>query len=142
MLHRLKLTISALIGLFMFPSFALADPADLLQNFVMPEGYSEISQNVADALLEQGGDLVLIDVRTPEEFAQGHIAGAINIPVEELREKELLPQVPSVDTPILLYCRSGRRAVKAGQLLVRNGYRHVMNFGGVLTWQFGLVGED
>lgn len=139
MLRRLKLTLSAVIGLFMFPSFALSDPADLLQDFVMPEGYSEISQNVANALIEQGGDLVLIDVRTPEEFVQGHIAGALNIPVENIREKELLPEVPSVDTPILLYCRSGRRAVNAGQLLVKNGYRHVMNFGGVITWQFGLV---
>lgn len=125
----------------MFPSFAATDNASLLQDFTMQRGYSEISQNIANALMQERKDIVVIDVRTPEEFAQGHIEGAINIPVETMKDHEQLSAVPDTSTPVLLYCRTGRRATKAGQLMVKNGYQYVMNFGGVTTWQYGLTGS-
>ena len=134
------LLLSCFIGglSFMFPSFAANTSADLLKEYTMQQGYSEISQNIANALIENKKG-VLIDVRTPEEFAEGHIEGAINIPVETIKDDELLKEVPDTKTPLLIYCRTGRRASDAGQTLVKNGYQYVVNFGGVSTWQYGLV---
>lgn len=125
----------------MFPSFAFAqaDTDTILKDFVMPNGYNEISQNIAYALLESRTDIVLIDVRTAEEFKDAHIEKALNIPLETLVEGATLAEVPDLNTPILLYCRSGRRATVAGQMLVNAGYKHVINFGGIVTWQYGTI---
>lgn len=128
-----------LIGGSMFPSFAVTENSSLLQGFTLQPGYTEIAQNLANALIEERPEVVLIDVRTPAEYRSGHISGALNIPLETLREHELLTAVPDVSTPIIVYCRSGRRSTDAGQLLVKNGYQYVMNAGGVITWQYGLT---
>lgn len=77
----------------------------------------------------------LLDVRTPEEFAEGHIAGAINIDVQsddfqQLAEKEL-----SKDSPIYVYCRSGRRSLTAARILDRLGYNVVNLNGGIIKWK-------
>lgn len=77
----------------------------------------------------------LLDVRTPEEYAEGHIAGAINIDVQandfqQIAEKEL-----SKDSTILVYCRSGRRSLDAAEILTRLGYRVVNLKGGIIDWQ-------
>lgn len=138
---KLRALTAIVTGLFMFPSFAATDPAELLQEFEMQKGYSEISQNIANALIESNDKIALIDVRSPEEFREGHIDGAVNIPVENIKEHQLLDGIPT-STPLLLYCRTGRRATTAGQMLVRSGYQYVMNFGGVTTWQFGLTAGD
>lgn len=124
--------------LFMFPSFAEVNAEEQLQDFTIQPGYSEISQSIAHALMEQGVGVV-IDVRTPEEFASGHIEGALNISSDTIKEGVDLPYELKKDEPLLIYCRSGRRASMAGQILVKNGYHYVLNFGGVLTWPYGLV---
>lgn len=72
---------------------------------------------------------VWIDVRTPDEYGAGHLEGAHNIPVEEIGSR-IGALVPSKDTPVLLYCRSGRRAERARQILLGEGYTHVENRGG------------
>lgn len=77
-------------------------------------------------------DHVLIDVRTPEEFGAGHIAGAINIPVQQLEQR--LSEVPS-DKEIVVYCRSGNRSATASQILTREGYDIVYDMGGIVAWQ-------
>jgi rhodanese-related sulfurtransferase len=74
----------------------------------------------------------LIDVRTPEEFASGHIEGAINIPVQELQQR--MDEVSS-DEPVVLYCRSGNRSNQAAQILDGAGYSGVYDLGGVIAWQ-------
>ena len=73
----------------------------------------------------------LVDVRTPEEFAGGHIAGSANINVEELSQR--LSEVPK-DKPVVLYCRSGNRSAKAAQILAEAGYTEVYDLGGIQTW--------
>ncbi|MCB9450078.1 MAG: rhodanese-like domain-containing protein [Anaerolineaceae bacterium] len=75
---------------------------------------------------------VLIDVRTPEEFASGHIHGAINIPVEVIGSR--LSEVPQGE-PIVLYCRSGNRSAQAASILVSAGYTGVYDLGGIIDWQ-------
>ena len=72
---------------------------------------------------------VWIDVRTPEEFAEGHIQGAVNIPVDQIAGK-IAAVSPNKNAPINLYCRSGRRAEAALQELKKMGYTQVSNHGG------------
>jgi len=74
---------------------------------------------------------LLIDVRTPEEFASGHIAGAVNIPVDALSGR--LSEVPT-DQPVVIYCRSGNRSATAAQILHRAGYPTVYDLGGIIAW--------
>ena len=75
---------------------------------------------------------VLLDVRTPEEFASGYIAGAINIPVEELDQR--LSGLPA-ETEIVVYCRSGNRSAQASTILSNNGFNDVSDMGGIIDWQ-------
>ncbi|WP_406603189.1 rhodanese-like domain-containing protein [Neobacillus dielmonensis] len=74
----------------------------------------------------------LIDVREPNEFEGGHILGARNIPISQLkmRMKELRP-----DLPVYLYCQSGMRSARAAQLLHKNGYKDLTQLeGGFKKW--------
>jgi len=84
----------------------------------------------ARRLVEAGAQLV--DVRTAEEFAAGHLPGAVNIPVEglELRMGELEPK----DQPIVVYCRSGNRSGRAAGMLERAGYQTVHDLGPMSQW--------
>lgn len=73
----------------------------------------------------------LLDVRTPEEFATGHISGAANISVQTLAAR--LAEVPK-DEPVVVYCRSGNRSATAVQMLKEAGYTTVYDLGGVIAW--------
>lgn len=73
----------------------------------------------------------LLDVRTPEEFFGGHIAGASNIAVETLSSR--LSEVPR-DVPVVVYCRSGNRSATAARVLRDAGYTQVYDLGGILAW--------
>lgn len=71
-------------------------------------------------------DIVLVDVRTPEEFRTGHKEGALNIPVDNV--EQLAPQLlPDKNAVILLYCRTGKRSDKAMEILRKMGYSHLEN---------------
>lgn len=73
----------------------------------------------------------LVDVRTPEEYAEGHIQGAVNIPLDDLpvRMTEL-----GKDETIVLYCRSGNRSDQAARLLLAEGYQSIYDLGGLIDW--------
>ncbi len=74
---------------------------------------------------------ILLDVRTPEEFASGHIHGAVNIPVESLGNH--LSEIPG-GQPIVVYCHSGNRSAKAAQILAQAGYTSLYDLGGLNHW--------
>lgn len=76
-------------------------------------------------------DYVLVDVRTREEFASGHIAGAVNIPLDQISAR--LSEFPT-DKPIVLYCRSGNRSDQAAAILNNAGYQGIYDLGGVINW--------
>lgn len=83
----------------------------------------------------KGDSVQLLDVRTPLEYAEGHIAGALNINVQsddfqQVAEKEL-----SKDSTILVYCRSGRRSMNAAEILTKLGYKVVNLKGGIIEWR-------
>lgn len=123
---------------FMFPSFAEVSADEILKNYTMPQGYSEVKQSVAHALIEKKIGVVF-DVRTKEEYDDGHIEGAINLDSVTFSPAKVSQYVKDKQTPILIYCRSGRRATGVGQALARDGYKYVLNFGGVNTWAYDLV---
>ena len=76
---------------------------------------------------------VIIDVRTQEEFAAGHIDGAINIPVDQIGTSIQSIKNLKKDSPILVYCRSGRRSAMAQSALVQHGYKRVLDGGAMDT---------
>ncbi len=105
----------------------------------LPAGAFDMSPENAHALLEANSGICLVDVREPDEFLQGYIRGAMLLPLGEILQgsTEGLPE--ERDTPLFVYCRSGKRSATAAEVLAAQGYRHVANIGGVLDWPFGLV---
>ena len=103
--------------------------------------YEQITPAEAKALMDGGEGYVILDVRTPEEFAAGHIAGAILIPDYEIREKaESI--LTDKDQLILVYCRSGRRSKNAASELATLGYTNIKEFGGINDWKYGTVTDN
>ena len=100
--------------------------------------YEQITAEQAKTIMDTEKDYVIIDARTEEEFAEGHIENAILIPEYEIKdraEKEL----PDKDQLILIYCRSGRRSKIASDELVKLGYTNVKEFGGIIDWPYEVV---
>jgi rhodanese-related sulfurtransferase len=96
-----------------------------------------LAQVSQQALLEmqasQDPSLLLLDVRTPEEFAAGHIPGAVNIPYDQVAGR--LAEIPK-DDEVVLYCRSGRRAGLAAEVLAASGYTRLAHLEGDMQgWQ-------
>ena len=75
---------------------------------------------------------LLLDVRTPAEYAEGHIPGARNLPLQALYGIDAV--APARDTPLFLYCRSGARSGQAARLLQGSGYTRVTNIGGIISY--------
>lgn len=84
-------------------------------------------------VLFSGNDEQIIDVRTPEEYAIGHISGATNIPLATMQAGDFSKLRTGV--PIKVYCRSGKRAAEAKVLLEKAGYKNVENAGSLSSWQ-------
>ena len=99
----------------------------------MEQTYQQISAQEAKAIMDKEKDYVIIDARTEEEFAGGHIANAILIPEYEIAARAEA-ELPHKDALILVYCRSGRRSKIASEELVKLGYTNVKEFGGIIDW--------
>ena len=95
--------------------------------------YRQITMDEAIVMMEEESNYIILDVRTPEEFSEKHIPGAINIPNETIGTEEV-PELPDKDQLILIYCRSGNRSKQASEKLVRLGYTNIVEFGGINDW--------
>ena len=95
--------------------------------------YRQISMDEAITMMEEESGYIILDVRTPEEFADKHITGAVNIPNETIGTEEI-PELPDKDQLILVYCRSGNRSKQASQKLAALGYTNIVEFGGINSW--------
>ena len=95
--------------------------------------YRQINMDEAITMMEEGSGYIILDVRTPEEFAERHIPGAINIPNETISTEEI-PELPDKDQLILVYCRSGNRSKQASEKLAALGYTNIVEFGGINDW--------
>jgi len=103
------------------------------------KSYKMISQDEAMRIMSEDGDYILLDVRTLEEFDEGHIPGAVCIPNEMIGDKEIPELGDEKDRTILVYCRSGRRSKEAAEKLAALGYTDVREFGGIITWTGDIV---
>lgn len=97
-------------------------------------GYLSISMETAKDIFAMAGEVVILDVRRADEYAEGHIPGAINIPNEEIGDS-VLPDLPDLTQKIYVYCRSGRRSKEAAEKMVKIGYEKIVECGGILDWK-------
>ena len=97
--------------------------------------YVNITAEEAKRIMDSKEGYIILDVRTQEEYDQGHIPGATQISHEEIAEKaeEVLTDK---DQLILVYCRSGRRSKIAAEALAELGYTNIKEFGGILDWPY------
>ena len=107
-------------------------------NEKMTNTYRQISMDEAVTMMAQESDYIILDVRRPDEFAEGHIPNAINVPNEIIGTAEI-PALPDKDQLIMVYCRSGRRSKGASEKLVELGYTNIVEFGGILDWTGEVV---
>ena len=102
--------------------------------------YKKIGMKEAVSMMETETDYIILDVRTPEEFAEKHILNAINVPNEEIGTEEIT-ELPDKDQLILVYCRSGNRSKQASEKLVALGYTNIYEFGGINDWTGETVSD-
>ena len=100
--------------------------------------YEQITAEQAKTIMDTEKDYVIIDARTEEEFAEGHIENAILIPEYEIKDRAQ-KEVSDKEQLILVYCRSGRRSKIASEELVKLGYTNVKEFGGIIDWPYEIV---
>ena len=100
--------------------------------------YVFITAQEAQNLMQTQADYVLLDVRTPEEYNEAHIPGAMLLPLDELAA-QAETALPDKAQLILVYCRSGRRSKTAAETLLSLGYTNVRDFGGILDWPYGTT---
>lgn len=97
-----------------------------------------VSMNEIVEIMEKNDDYIILDVRTAEEYNEGHIPNAINIP-NEIIENSVLNDLPNKKQLILIYCRSGNRSKQAAQKLEKIGYTNLVEFGGIIDWKGEIV---
>ena len=102
--------------------------------------YRQVNMDEAITMMEEGSGYIILDVRTPEEFAEKHIPGAINVANETIGTDEI-PELPDKDQLILVYCRSGNRSKQASEKLAALGYTNIVEFGGINDWPGETVTE-
>ena len=95
--------------------------------------YRSITMEEAVTMMAQEADYLILDVRRGDEFAAGHIPGAINVANESIGMDEI-PELPDKNQLILVYCRSGNRSKQASRKLADLGYTNIVEFGGILDW--------
>ena len=95
--------------------------------------YRQFAGKVAPAKARECcGGARLVDVRTPSEFAGGHIDGAVNVPLQDLQSR--LGDIGEPARPVVVYCQSGMRSASAARLLKRSGFLAVYDLGGIHRW--------
>lgn len=100
-------------------------------------GYHRISQSEAKQMMETQ-NVMILDVREPEEYAQGHIPKAGLLPLSIINAQSAAKAIPDKDATVLVYCRSGSRSKMAAGMLADLGYTGIYEFGGIITWPYGI----
>ena len=99
------------------------------------KGYIQITAEDAKQIMDTESDYVILDVRTQEEYDEGHIPGGVLIPDYEIAERAET-ELTDKDQIILVYCRSGNRSKTASAVLADMGYTNVREFGGINDWPY------
>lgn len=98
--------------------------------------YMKISAEEAKKMMDSQ-TVTIVDVRSKEEFNEGHIPGAIILPVNTIGDK-MPEELPDKDATLLIYCRSGNRSRTAALKLIELGYTAVYDFGGISDWSYDI----
>jgi len=121
-----KIMLLTMIGIFSVFGFSCSKTGNEKQDLVM----SKEAKNAQK--------VIVVDVRTLEEYNEGHIPNAISVPLETI-ENEAEAKLKNKDDLILVYCRSGRRSREAALKLIEKGYTNVIDFGGIKDWNGEVV---
>lgn len=112
-----------------------SENTETVQEEAMKGEYHKITAEEAKNRMDSDDTIIILDVRTQEEYEESHIPGAILIPNESIgTEKQ--EQLPDMDQEILVYCRSGNRSAQAAKKLVEAGYTQIYDFGGIMDWPY------
>ena len=113
--------------------------ADTAEDMTGKAAYQKISaEDAYEMMVSQ--EVVIVDVRTPEEYDGGHIPNAILVPNESIGD-DMPEALPDKEATLLIYCRSGRRSKEASEKLLKLGYKSIYEFGGIIDWPYELVKE-
>lgn len=93
----------------------------------------------AKEIIDSETNIIILDVRSEEEYITGHAEDAVLFPLDEISDIAADDVIPSLDTTILVYCRTGRRSAEAARLLDDYGYENIYDMGGLVGWPYGLV---
>lgn len=104
----------------------------------MEVSYNKVTPEEAKEKLENEKEIILLDVRTKEEYETGHIKDAILTPVDNLKE-DASKNLKDKETLIIVYCRSGNRSAIAANVLVELGYKNVYDLGGIIDWPYEVI---
>lgn len=100
--------------------------------------YKTISNGELKSIIDKNENILIVDVRSPQEFEDGHIENAINIPNDTIENSEI-KVLDDKDKKIVLYCRSGSRSKEASQKLLDMGYKNIYDFGSINNWDGKLI---
>ena len=140
-----KIVLLIIIGIFSVFGFSCSKTGNEKQDLVMSKEakngkkaeYKKITSDEAKKMMETQ-KVIVVDVRTLEEYKEGHIPNAISVPLETI-ENEAETKLKNKDDLILVYCRSGRRSREAALKLIEKGYTNVIDFGGIQDWNAEIV---
>ena len=140
-----KIMLLTMIGLFSVFEFSCSKTGNEKQSLTMSKEvkngkkaeYKKITSDEAKKMIETQ-KVIVVDVRTLEEYTEGHIPNAISVPLETI-ENKAEAKLKNKDDLILVYCRSGRRSREAALKLIEKGYTNVIDFGGIKDWNGEVV---
>ena len=140
-----KIMLLTMIGLFSVFEFSCSKTENEKQSLTMSKEvkngkkaeYKKITSDEAKKMMETQ-KVIVVDVRTLEEYTEGHIPNAISVPLETI-ENKAEAKLKNKDDLILVYCRSGRRSREAALKLIEKGYTNVIDFGGIQDWNAEIV---
>lgn len=100
----------------------------------MEDAYHKITAEEAKKMTEEG-NVVIVDVRTPEEYEEAHVPGAVSVPSETIGD-EMPAALPDTDAVLIVYCRTGVRSRQASDKLSSLGYQKIYDMGGIVDWPY------
>lgn len=131
-----KRVLSLILGIMLVFSGCENKDTDMKNNT-----YEKISMSEGIERMAADEDFILLDVRRADEFAAGHIPGAVNLPNEKIGTEEIA-SLPNKNQTIYIYCRSGNRSKQAADKLLALGYTSLIEFGGILDYSGELEYGD
>lgn len=141
MTQRLKIGITVIIIAMVFCLILIVVKGNRERmeekNEKQDRGYTQITPEEAKEMMDSDYELVVLDVRTKEEYEEGHIEEAVLLPLDEI---ETAPEtLTDMNQTILVYCHSGRRSKAAAYILSELGYTNIYEFGGIVEWPYDVV---